>query len=64
MYDLQVEEGTPFGRWYTLGEGPMPREEEAVEMFRAASEVLGSAGYEHYEAREPSPLSCTSSVDA
>ena len=32
------------GRWYTPGEGPMPREEEAVEMFRAASEVLGGEG--------------------
>jgi coproporphyrinogen III oxidase-like Fe-S oxidoreductase len=49
VYDLQVEEGTPFGRWYIPGEGPMPREEEAVEMFKAASEVLRGAGYEHYE---------------
>ena len=44
-----MEEGTPFGRWYVPGEGPMPREEEAVEMFRDASRMLGEAGYEHYE---------------
>ena len=49
MYDLQVEEGTPFARWYTPGEGPLPREEDAAEMFRDASRALRDAGYEHYE---------------
>lgn len=49
VYDLQVEEGTPFARWYTPGEGPLPREEDAAEMFRDASSALRAAGYEHYE---------------
>ena len=49
VYDLQVEEGTPFARWYTPGEGPLPREEDAAEMFRDASRALRDAGYEHYE---------------
>jgi len=49
VYDLQVEDGTAFGRWYTPGEGPMPPEEDAAEMFRMASEILSAAGYEHYE---------------
>ena len=28
VYDLQIEEGTPFGKWYEPGVGPMPREED------------------------------------
>lgn len=49
VYDLQVEEGTPFARWFS-GEGsPLPKEPEAVAMFEAASATLTAAGYEHYE---------------
>jgi oxygen-independent coproporphyrinogen-3 oxidase len=45
----QVEEGTPFARWFS-GEGsPLPKEPEAVAMFEAASATLTAAGYEHYE---------------
>lgn len=53
VYDLQVEEGTPFGRWYTPGEGPMPREEEAAEMFRTASEAGRGGGVAPAHTDEP-----------
>ncbi|KAK9804542.1 hypothetical protein WJX73_006876 [Symbiochloris irregularis] len=49
VYDLQVEDKTPFARWYTPGSAPLPTDEAAASMFRAASRVLTSAGYEHYE---------------
>ncbi|EEH59348.1 uncharacterized protein MICPUCDRAFT_14012 [Micromonas pusilla CCMP1545] len=63
VYDLQVEEGTPFGRWYdrdgggdrdaaaaaTAARPPLPRESAVIDMFRAASSILRDAGYEHYE---------------
>ena len=49
VYDLQIEEGTPFGKWYEPGVGPMPREEDSAAMFRDASRALGAAGFEHYE---------------
>jgi oxygen-independent coproporphyrinogen-3 oxidase len=49
VYDLQIEEGTPFGRWYVAGEGPMPVEELSASMFRDASARLAKAGFEHYE---------------
>lgn len=53
VYDLQVEKGTAFYRWY--GENakedrtPLPSEDASAEMFRDASATLGAAGYEHYE---------------
>lgn len=46
---LQVEEGTPFARWYTGENSPLPREPDAVAMFELASALLTGAGYEHYE---------------
>ena len=49
VYDLQIEEGTPFGKWYEPGVGPMPREEDGAAMFRDASRALRAAGFEHYE---------------
>ena len=49
VYDLQIEEGTPFGKWYEPGVGPMPREEDSAAMFRDASRALNAAGFEHYE---------------
>ncbi|CAG9462796.1 unnamed protein product [Pedinophyceae sp. YPF-701] len=48
-YDLQVEDGTPFARWYEPGVAPLPDEPSAADMFCAASRVLTAAGYEHYE---------------
>ncbi|KAF8067246.1 hemW [Scenedesmus sp. PABB004] len=60
VYDLQVEEGTPFDRWYGSGGrgrgrgrggggGALPEEPEAAAMFELASSLLTAAGYEHYE---------------
>ncbi|KAK9831539.1 hypothetical protein WJX81_007299 [Elliptochloris bilobata] len=49
VYDLQVEEGTPFARWYQPGAAPLPGEGAAADQLRAASAVLRAAGYEHYE---------------
>ena len=49
VYDLQIEEGTPFWKWYEPGVGPMPREEDGAAMFRDASRALNAAGFEHYE---------------
>lgn len=49
VYDLQVEPGTRFGRQLTPGAPPLPSDEEGAAMYRAASERLSAAGYEHYE---------------
>mmetsp|Transcript_13517 Transcript_13517/g.26327 ORF Transcript_13517/g.26327 Transcript_13517/m.26327 type:complete len:422 (+) Transcript_13517:94-1359(+) len=49
VYDLQVEPGTAFDRWYVAGSAPLPSDEDAAQMFRDASTRLRSAGFEHYE---------------
>jgi len=49
VYDLQVEDGTPFARMYTPAEAPLPSEGMAADMYIAASATLRAAGYEHYE---------------
>jgi oxygen-independent coproporphyrinogen-3 oxidase len=60
VYDLQVEQGTAFYRWYGEDDGgrsetpangrqPLPDEDASVSMFREASATLRDAGYEHYE---------------
>lgn len=46
---LQVEEGTPFARWYEAGAKPLPQEEDAAAMYCAAVSTLTAAGFEHYE---------------
>lgn len=46
---FQVEEGTPFAKWYTPGASPMPSDDTAADMYEEASSVLRAAGYEHYE---------------
>lgn len=48
-YALSVEEGTPFERLYEQGALVLPGEEEAASMFETTSEMLGAAGYLHYE---------------
>lgn len=45
----QVEDGTPFGRWFAAGVAPLPSEGAAADQFRRASAMLRGAGYEHYE---------------
>lgn len=55
-YDLQVEAGTAFGKWYDDdGATPsptrpaLPDEALAADMYRDASRLLRGAGYWHYE---------------
>ena len=52
-YDLQVEEGTAFGKWYgdgdDTGRPPLPQDEEAADAYRTASAFWRSRGYLHYE---------------
>jgi putative oxygen-independent coproporphyrinogen III oxidase len=49
VYDLQVEQGTAFGRWYRPGQSPLPTDEQSADMYREASRTLRSAGFDHYE---------------
>ena len=46
---LQVEESTPFAKWYQPGTAPLPSDDASADMFRRASSVLQAAGYVHYE---------------
>jgi putative oxygen-independent coproporphyrinogen III oxidase len=48
-YDLIVEDGTAFGRYFEAGSQPLPADETAAQMYRLAQEILTDAGYEHYE---------------
>lgn len=49
VYDLQVEDGTAFGRWYTNGVFPLPTEKISASMYSAAVEYLCGQNFEHYE---------------
>ena len=49
VYDLQVEDKTAFGRWYQPGRFPLPSDDESAAMYSTAVQVLGEAGFEHYE---------------
>lgn len=49
VYDLQVEDKTAFGRWYSPGVFPLPTDDQSAFMYCRASEILKSFGYEHYE---------------
>jgi putative oxygen-independent coproporphyrinogen III oxidase len=48
-YDLVVEPVTAFGRQYQPGSKPLPTDETTAQMYQLAHEILGNAGYEHYE---------------
>jgi oxygen-independent coproporphyrinogen-3 oxidase len=48
-YDLIVEPGTVFDRYYQPGAAPLPTEAAAAEMYRRAADRLTAAGYDHYE---------------
>jgi len=48
-YDLIIEPGTVFDRYYQPGAAPLPTESAAAEMYRRAADRLTAAGYEHYE---------------
>ena len=49
MYGLTIENGTPLGRWRARGEVTEAPEERYEQEFLAAHDVLGAAGFEHYE---------------
>ncbi|PPS44369.1 coproporphyrinogen III oxidase [Chroococcidiopsis sp. TS-821] len=49
IYDLQIEPGTAFNRYYEAGKQPLPTDDTTAQMYRMAQQVLTSAGYEHYE---------------
>jgi oxygen-independent coproporphyrinogen-3 oxidase len=49
LYELTVEEGTVFGNLRRRCELKLPDESLQIEMYVAAIETLGAAGYEHYE---------------
>ena len=40
----QVEDGTPFGRWYPPGHAALPDDEAGAVMYRDASEMLREVG--------------------
>jgi putative oxygen-independent coproporphyrinogen III oxidase len=49
IYDLTIEPGTAFGRYYQPGDKPLPTDEATVNMYRMAQQFLTNAGYQHYE---------------
>jgi putative oxygen-independent coproporphyrinogen III oxidase len=49
IYDLTIEPGTAFGRYYKPGDKPLPTDETTVKMYQMGQQVLTNAGYEHYE---------------
>ncbi len=49
IYDLTVEPGTSFDRWYKPGAAPLPTDAMTAQMYRLAQQTLTAAGYEHYE---------------
>ncbi|MEH2423208.1 MAG: radical SAM family heme chaperone HemW [Nostoc sp.] len=49
IYDLTIEPGTAFGRYYKPGDTPMPTDEATVKMYQMGQQVLTDAGYQHYE---------------
>jgi putative oxygen-independent coproporphyrinogen III oxidase len=48
-YALTIEPATPLGRAVAAGITPAPDPDLQADMFTAACEVLGGAGYRHYE---------------
>jgi len=48
-YALTIEPATPLGRKVAAGVVPAPDPDTQADMYAAACEVLGEAGYEHYE---------------
>ncbi|MCU0569825.1 MAG: radical SAM family heme chaperone HemW [Oculatellaceae cyanobacterium Prado106] len=49
VYDLTLEPGTSFDRWFQPGADPLPSEAATADMYRVAQQTLTAAGYEHYE---------------
>ncbi|MFZ4763253.1 MAG: radical SAM family heme chaperone HemW [Alphaproteobacteria bacterium] len=49
LYQLTIEQGTPFARLYDQGRLHMPAEELAGDMYQATAEMLEQAGLPRYE---------------
>lgn len=49
VYDLTVEAGTAFDRWYQPGVQPLPSEVTTAQMYRLAKQMLTDSDYQHYE---------------
>lgn len=49
VYDLTIEPGTVFNRYYRPGDHPLPTDETTVKMYHLGHKMLTQAGYEHYE---------------
>jgi oxygen-independent coproporphyrinogen-3 oxidase len=49
IYDLTIEPGTAFERYYQPGVQPLPTDDTTVQMYIQARLALITAGYEHYE---------------
>jgi oxygen-independent coproporphyrinogen-3 oxidase len=49
LYSLIVEPGTPLHRQVRQGQLPAPDDDVAADMYASAIEMLGAAGYLHYE---------------
>ncbi|MBA3531279.1 MAG: radical SAM family heme chaperone HemW [Ardenticatenales bacterium] len=49
LYSLIVEPGTPLHRQVARGEVPEPSDDIAADMYSYTIDVLGAAGYAHYE---------------
>lgn len=49
VYDLIIEDGTAFGRYYQPGSQPLPTDETTAQMYRLTQQILTNSGYEHYE---------------
>ncbi len=48
-YDLIIEPGTAFHRYYKPGVAPFPDDRSTADMYRLAVQILTDAGYQHYE---------------
>ncbi len=49
LYELSIEEGTPFAEKQAAGQLNLPDEDSRLEMYEVAIRTLAAAGYEHYE---------------
>ncbi len=49
LYQLTIEEGTPFYLAYHRGDFPMPDEEKSADFYEYTNKVLAAHGYETYE---------------
>jgi oxygen-independent coproporphyrinogen III oxidase len=48
-YGLTVEDGTPFASWHARAPGDFVPNDTEADLYEAALDTLGAAGYEHYE---------------